>query len=279
MGTDDRAARAADGEAPARRVRVGPFAIDACAVTNARFAAFCLATGHVTDAERYGWSLVFAGGRPPAAPAARCLPEAPWWCVVPGACWQRPEGADSALAGRLDHPVVHVSWRDAAAFCRWAGGRLPTEAEWECAARGGLDGRRFPWGDELTPGGAHRCNVWQGRFPDRDTGEDGYRGTCPVDAFPPNGHGLYNAVGNVWEWCADWWAVVIRPPPLAVDPVGPPAGDRKVLKGGSYLSHHGHDFRHRPAARRGLPPDATAGDVGFRCAFDSSAARGPAGSE
>jgi formylglycine-generating enzyme required for sulfatase activity len=188
---------------------------------------------------------------------------------VPGAGWQHPEGPGSSVAGRLDHPVVHVSWRDAAAFCRWAGGRLPTEAEWEFAARGGLEGRRYPWGDELRPGGAHRCNVWQGRFPGGDTGADGFRCTCPVDAFPPNGYGLYNAVGNVWEWCADWWAVVLRPPRVATDPAGPQTGDRKVLKGGSYLSHHGHDFRHRPAARRGLPPDATAGDVGFRCAFDS----------
>jgi formylglycine-generating enzyme required for sulfatase activity len=279
MGTDDRAAYPADGEAPTRRVRLGPFGIDACAVTNARFAAFCLATGHVTAAERHGWSLVFAGLLPPGAAAAPAAAAAPWWRVVLGADWRRPEGPGSSLAGRLDHPVVHVSWEDAAAFCRWVGGRLPTEAQWECAARGGLEGRRYPWGDELTPGGAHRCNVWQGRFPEDNSLEDGYPGTCPVDAFPPNGFGLYNSVGNVWEWCADWWGVALRPPRLASDPAGPPEGDRRVLKGGSYLSHHGHDFRHRPAARRGLPPATTAGDVGFRCAHDADGSRRPGGAE
>jgi formylglycine-generating enzyme required for sulfatase activity len=270
MGSGEAISYQADGEGPVRRVRVSPFRLDACAVSNARFAAFVLATGHVTDAERFGWSLVFAGLLSPDAPPARALPGSPWWRLVQGADWGHPEGSGSDVAGRLDHPVVHVSWRDAVAFCHWAGGRLPTEAEWEYAARGGLEGKRFPWGDELTPDRQHRCNVWQGRFPDGGVPEDGYLGTCPVDAFPPNGYGLYNTVGNVWEWCADWWSVVDHRRSPREDPQGPPAGDRRVLKGGSYLSHHAYDYRHRVAARRGLPPDATAGDVGFRFARDDN---------
>jgi formylglycine-generating enzyme required for sulfatase activity len=268
MGSDEPVSRPADGEGPVRRVHVAPFRIDACAVTNARFAAFCLATGYATDAERHGWSLVFAGLLPADAPPARTAAEAPWWRLVLGADWRHPEGPGSSLVGRLDHPAVHVSWRDATAFCAWAGGRLPTEAEWELAARGGLEGKRYPWGDELAPGGVHRCNIWQGRFPDRNAFEDGSPGTSQVDAFPPNGYGLYNTVGNVWEWCADWWSVAWhrRGPPH--DPQGPPAGDRQVLKGGSYLSHHAHDFRYRVAARQGLSPDSSTGDIGFRCARD-----------
>jgi formylglycine-generating enzyme len=269
MGSDEPVSRQADGEGPVRPVHVSPFRIEACAVTNARFAAFCLATGHVTDAERHGWSLVFAGLLPEDAPPARVASEAPWWRLVLGADWRHPEGPGSSLVGRLDHPVVHVSWPDAAAFCAWAGGRLPTEAEWEYAARGGLEGKRYPWGDELAPGGIHRCNVWQGRFPDGNDLEDGHLDTSRVDAFPPTGYGLYNVVGNVWEWCADWWSVAWHRRGPHHDPQGPLAGDRKVLKGGSYLSHHAHDFCYRVAARRGLPPDSSAGDVGFRCARDA----------
>ena len=205
MGTDDAIGYPADGEGPAREIELGPFWIDTLAVSNERFARFVLATGHVTEAERFGWSFVFAGLLPADFLPTRGVEAAPWWRQVFGAQWRKPEGPHSSLEGRLDHPVVHVSWNDALAYCAWAGKRLPTEAEWERAARGGLEGKRFPWGDEETPGGLHHCNVWQGTFPDRNTADDGYFGTAPVTAFPPNGFGLYNAVGNAWEWCADWF--------------------------------------------------------------------------
>ncbi|RJL29986.1 formylglycine-generating enzyme family protein [Bailinhaonella thermotolerans] len=247
MGSEDADANPGDGEGPVRSVRVRAFAIDAYAVTNARFAEFAEATGYVTDAERFGWSYVLAGFLPAAARRTASRPAGtPWWCGVPGACWRAPEGAGSDLAGRWDHPVVHVSWRDANAFCAWAGARLPTEEEWEYAARGGLEGRRYPWGDELTPAGEHRCNIWQGRFPVRDDGEDGYRGTAPVDAYRPNGFGLFNVVGNVWEWCATAW------------------DGARVIRGGSYMCHDSYCNRYRVAARSRNTPDSTAGNMGFR---------------
>ena len=171
-------------------------------MTNAEFARFVAATGHRTDAERFGWSFVFAGLLPDDFPPTRGVAAAPWWREVHGADWAHP-GARTPNRRRADHPVVHVSRADAEAYAAWCGARLPTEAEWEYAARGGLVGPAFPWGDELEPGGEHRMNVWQGTFPTEDTGADGWRGTCPVDAFPANGFGLHNMTGNVWEWSAD----------------------------------------------------------------------------
>ena len=251
MGSGEGLGPTEDAEGPVREVDVAPFAIDACAVSNDRFAAFVDSSGYRTDAESYGWSHVFhlqlsprEAGRAPRAESA------PWWCAVRAASWRAPEGPGSDLAERGDHPVTHVSWNDAVAYCRWAGGRLPTEIEWEYAARGGLRGARYPWGDELTPDGEHRCNIWQGDFPRHDTGEDGWIGTAPVAAYPANGFGLHNCVGNVWEWCADPWR-----------------GGR-VIRGGSYLCHDSYCNRYRVAARSANGPDASSGNAGFRCVWD-----------
>ncbi|MEV5205095.1 formylglycine-generating enzyme family protein [Streptomyces sp. NPDC053720] len=268
MGAEDAEGFPDDGEGPVRAVRLDPFRIDACAVTNERFAAFAADTGYRTDAERLGWSYVFAGFLPAALRRGAPRPErTPWWCGVAGAAWDRPEGPGSTVAGRGDHPVVHVSWNDAAAYARWAGGRLPTEAEWEYAARGGTEQKRYPWGDELDPQGTYRCNIWRGTFPSKNSAADGYRGTAPVDAFEPNGFGLFNMSGNVWEWCADWWttdhgARAGRP---LVSPRGPATGTDKVIRGGSHMCHRSYCNRYRVAARTANSPDSSSGHAGFRC--------------
>ncbi|MEO6203876.1 MAG: SUMF1/EgtB/PvdO family nonheme iron enzyme [Mycobacteriales bacterium] len=242
-----------DGESPVRHVSVAPFGLDAHAVNNARFATFVEATGHVTTAERFGWSFVFAGLLPDEFPETRGVVGAPWWRQVEGATWTRPEGPGSTVRDRADHPVVHVSAIDASAFARWAGKRLPTEVEWEHAARGGTTST-FPWGEELEPGGKHQANVWQGTFPNHNTAADGWYGTCPVDAFAANGYGLHNLIGNVWEWTAEPFA---------------PGTDTALLKGGSYLCHASYCSRYRPAARSAAAPDSSMGNAGFRCATDA----------
>ena len=225
---------------PCGASRWQPFSLDAGAVSNEQFTRFVEETGFVTDAERYGWSFVFAGLLPDDFPPTRGVAAAPWWRQVEGAELAQPEGPHSDLAGRADHPVVHVSWNDAQAYCAWAARRLPTEAEWEYAARGGLEGKVFPWGDELEPGGEHRMNVWQGDFPGQNTIADGYYGTCAVDAFPANGYGLHNMTGNVWEWCADWFNETNR-----------------STRGGSYLCHESYCRRYRVAARNSMEPDSS----------------------
>ncbi len=211
---------------------------------------------------------MFGGLLPDDFPATRAVAAASWWRQVYGANWRHPQGPQSSLEGREEHPAVHVSWSDALNFCRWAGKRLPTEAEWEFAARGGLEGKRFPWGDELEPASEHLMNVWQGTFPSENTRADGYLGTCPVDAFPPNGYGLHNTTGNVWEWTADWFDVAFRQRDRRRDPVGPSTGTSRVQKGGSYLCHASYCRRYRIAARQASTPDSSTGNVGFRCAAD-----------
>ena len=269
MGAEDAWAIAGDGEGPVHEVRLPPFAIDACAVSNDAFAAFVADTGHRTEAERFGVSFVFAGLLPGGFGATRAVAAAPWWRAVAGASWRAPEGPGSGLEGRGSHPVIHVSWNDASAYATWAGARLPTEAEWEYAARGGLEGQPFPWGAELQPGGEHRMNVWQGRFPGANTEEDGYYGTAPVDAFAPNGYGLHNPCGNVWEWCADWYAPDSHAAGDTIDPQGPAHGSARVMRGGSYLCHQSYCRRYRVSARSANTPDSSTGNLGFRCASDA----------
>ncbi|WP_131766859.1 formylglycine-generating enzyme family protein [Candidatus Protofrankia californiensis] len=265
MGTEDDEGYSADGEGPIREIELSPFSIEPTTVTNAQFATFVNATGYVTDAERYDFSFVFEGFLSEefdqASPAVH---ETPWWRAVSGAVWKHPEGPGSSVTSRQNHPVVHVSWNDAQAYCAWAGVRLPTEAEWEYAARGGLEQHRYPWGDELTPGGRHQCNTWQGDFPNLDTGEDGYVGTAPVKSYRPNGYGLYNVVGNVWEWCADWFSVKFHATGPRTNPTGPPDGRAKVMRGGSHMCHASYCNRYRVAARSSNTPDSSAGNIGFR---------------
>ena len=270
MGTDAADGFAADGEGPVRPVRLIPFYIDVYVVTNAQFEAFVRDTGYKTEAERFGWSFVFhmfvsAKVRRTATQAAA---DAPWWWVVKGAYWRRPEGPGSNLKRRRNHPATHISWNDAAAYCAWAGKRLPTEAEWEYAARGGLVQKRYAWGDDLTPGGEHQCNIWQGDFPDTNSAEDGYKGAAPVDAYKPNGYGLYNMAGNVWEWTSDWFSAVFDAAPRD-NPTGPARGSAKTIRGGSYLCHDSYCNRYRVAARTSNTPDSSTGNLGFRCARDA----------
>jgi sulfatase modifying factor 1 len=266
MGTDGALAYPADGEGPIHTVELSPYRIAATCVTNDQFAAFVDASGHITDAERFGWSFVFAGLLPDDFEDTRAVVETPWWRQVYGSDWRHPEGPHSDLDQRGNHPVVHVSWADAVAYCRWSRSRLPTEAEWEFAARGGLDGAALPWGDELEPGGQHRMNVFQGTFPSADTGDDGWIGTAPADAYEPNGYGLYNPTGNVWEWCADWYQPGYYRSSPRRDPQGPPTGTVRVMRGGSYLCHASYCRRYRVGARSGNAPDSSAGNVGFRVA-------------
>ncbi len=251
MGTAD-ARFPADREGPVREVRTERYLIASHPVTNDEFAAFASAEGFTTLAESDGWSFVFAGALPDDFCDTRGVVGAEWWRVVEGADWRHPAGPHSSLEGLGDHPVVHLTWYEAASYAAWAGCRLPTEAEWERAARGGLEQATFGWGDELTPGGVHQCNIWQGTFPSTNTLDDGWYATSPVGSYPPNGFGLYDTAGNVWEWCADWFD----------------EGRSRVIKGGSYLCHDSYCNRYRVGARSFNTPDTCTANMGIRIAAD-----------
>ena len=280
-------------EAPVHRVTVDGFWMDRTPVTNRQFKEFIRATGHVSCAEippdardypgalpqmLYAGSLVF---KPPLRSVDR-RNWSEWWTFLKGADWRHPYGPNSNIDGLDDHPVVHVAFADAEAYAKWAGKDLPTEGEWEFAARGRLEGTEFAWGDEFTPGGRHMANTWQGDFPRQNRNEDGFERTSPVTAFPPNGYGLYDMIGNVWEWTSDWWSTrhEADAPKACCIPVNPRGGreegsydpcqprikiPRKVLKGGSHLCAPNYCRRYRPAARHAEAVDTSTSHVGFRC--------------
>ncbi len=267
---------------PEHQVTVGSFWIDRYEVTNAEFARFVQATGYVTTAEHppplknaaaekpVPGSIVFT---PPASGDASVEDPLSWWRYVPGAEWRHPEGPQSNIDGKDQHPVVHVSWYDAVAYCKWAGKRLPTEAEWEYAARGGVERKEYTWGDEQRPGGKWLANIWQGHFPTENTKEDGFGATAPVGSFPPNGYGLYDMAGNVWEWCSDWYRPDYYAHSPAADPRGPdssfdpdePEVAKKVERGGSYLCTDQYCGSFRPSRRMKTSPDTSLCHTGFRC--------------
>ncbi|WP_236717955.1 formylglycine-generating enzyme family protein [Actinoplanes sp. TFC3] len=249
-----------DGETPLHPVRIDGFSIDATTVTVADFRAFTEATGYRTEAEQYGWSAVFHLAVSDPDQVAGQMAGTPWWLGVTGADWAHPDGPSSTALD--DHPVVHVSWNDAQAYCTWAGRRLPTEAEWEGAARGGRESQRYPWGDELPA--EWNCNIWQGEFPVGNTAEDGWLTTAPARSYKPNDYGLYQPIGNVWEWCADWFSPAYYAQSPVDNPQGPALGAARVIRGGSYLCHDSYCNRYRCAARSSNTPDSSTGNTGFR---------------
>lgn len=301
MGSESALSRT--DERPRHRVRVSPFFIDTTEVTNEQFAEFVKATGHITTAERPVDAATLQAQLPPGSPPpspSDLLPgslvfSAPdhsvplddfraWWRIVPGADWRHPTGPGSSIDGLADHPVVHVSYLDASAYAAWAGKRLPTEAEWEIAARGGLDGKDFVWGDAPFDVVHPQANVWEGRFPDQNSRADGYLTTSPVKSFSPNPFGLYDMAGNAWEWCSDWYrsdTFAQRVGFVVVDPKGPdssfdpnePRVAKRVQRGGSFLCHESYCLSYRTSARMAGEPSTGASHVGFRCVKDLAPAQ------
>ena len=290
-----------DGEGPVRQVKMSSFAIDKYEVSNAKFLEFVEAEDYVTEAEEFGDSFVAELWLSPAVSETidKQVAAVPWWLPVKNCSWRQPEGFDTDLSGRMDHPVVHVSWNDAAAYCKWRGGALPTEAQWEYASRGGKDQKNYPWGNAMQPmrpksdpkgDKIYRMNIWQGKFPTRNTAEDGFNTTAPVDSYGEQNHfGLYNMVGNVWEWTSDWWTpahyLTEENQHIGfVDPAGPSTDEldqlkemgylepdaeyEKTKKGGSFMCHKSYCYRYRNCARTKMTAESSAHNVGFRCAAE-----------
>lgn len=268
-----------DGEGPPRQVTVSRFSLQQTEVSIAQFAKFVVETGYETDAEKFGWSFCFERTLSPEVlkNISQAVAQVPWWLPVKGANWLFPNGPDqSAYPEKMNHPVTHVSHNDAKTYCEWLGLRLPTEAEFEYAMRGGLENKTYPWGDELLPEGKHRANLWQGHFPNVNSVEDGYEYSSPVDAFgPQNAYELYNIVGNAWEWVADAWITNFSKLDLSkplVDPQIEIQGKmdkndtERVKRGGSYMCHKSYCLRYRTASRSSNSADSSAQNLGFRCA-------------
>jgi formylglycine-generating enzyme required for sulfatase activity len=287
-------------EGPVHRVRVSPFWMDSTEVTNAQFRAFVEATGYITTAEKKPDVAAIMAQVPEGTPPpdeANLVPGAlvfhkttgpvptddmtRWWTWTHGANWRHPQGPDSSIEGLDEHPVVQVSWDDAVAYCRWAGKRLPTESEWEFAARAGLDRELFVWGDDPASDIKPQANIWQGQFPFKNTERDGFLYTAPVRSFPPNGYGLYDMAGNVWEWCHDWYRpdtyAALAKENVTIDPLGPessfyapnPREPRRVIRGGSFLCHRDYCSSYRPSARMSTSPDTGTCHTGFRCVISA----------
>jgi len=271
MGTDD-AFYPTDGEGPSRSIWLDEFEIAAFAVMNSEFATFVEDTGYLTEAEIFGWSYVFNGFLDKTTASKQVVgvaTSAPWWLAIEGASWFKPFGNSQTIEDLFDHPVVHVTHNDALEFCKWSGYILPTEAQWEKASRGGLSGKLYPWGDHLLNDGSHQSNIWQGEFPHLNTKEDSFFGTAPVNSYQPNNFGLYNTVGNIWEWTSDFWSArwhIHESTETRRNPLGPQkTSGNRVLKGGSFMCHESYCYRYRNSARTFNSPNTSTSHIGFRC--------------
>jgi sulfatase modifying factor 1 len=274
MGYEGNDSFKGDGEGPIRQVSIDNFYLDQTTVTNEAFSKFVEDTNYITDSEKFGWAYVFIGQLKKSTVRklnhSLKVRDAEWWVGIDGANWRKPEGPGSNIKNRMHHPVVSVSWHDALAYAQWANKRLPSEAEWEYATRwNNKNAKKFPWGDELVSGRKHRCNVWQGKFPHENKAEDGYLWTAPAKSFQRYDNQFYNLIGNVWEWCNDWFCNqwhIEDSEQTRINPQGPGVGHRKVIKGGSFLCHESYCNRYRIGARTSNTPDSATTNLGFRCA-------------